>query len=82
MVRLGATLIEDEDHLAATVLQLFQVRCRVLHIHDAPEGPEVVHHQLPPMPYLEWSHAINAFHRTPVQDIHNDVHHLTLEPSG
>jgi hypothetical protein len=65
-VCLGAVFVADEDHLAAMVLQLLQVWHRVSHIHDAPECPEVVHRQLPPMPRLEWSHAINALRRTPV----------------
>jgi hypothetical protein len=81
-VCLGAALVADEDHLAAMVLQLLQVRRRVSHIYNAPEHPEVVHHRLPTMPRLERSHAINALHQTPIQDIHSDVHRLTLEPPG
>jgi hypothetical protein len=43
-VCLGATFVADEDHLAATVFQLLQVRRRVPYVYDAPKCPEVVHH--------------------------------------
>jgi hypothetical protein len=81
-VCLGATLVANKDHLAATVLQLLLVLYHVSHIHDAPKRPKVVHRQLPLVPRLERSYAANALHWTLVHHIHSGVHHLALEPFG
>jgi hypothetical protein len=77
---LGTTLIADEDHLVATILQLLQVWRRVPNIHDAPKRPEVVHRRLLPMPCHKRGHAVNALRWAPVQHIHNSTHRLPLEP--
>jgi hypothetical protein len=81
-VCLEATLIADEDHLAATILQLFQARHRNPDIYDAPTCPEVVHRRLLPVLCLERGHVVHAFHWTPIQHIYNNTHSFALEPVG
>ncbi|WVZ64979.1 hypothetical protein U9M48_014417 [Paspalum notatum var. saurae] len=78
---LGPALIPDEDHLAAAILHLLQVRRRVLDIHDAPEGLQVMYRRLLPVPGLERGLAFHRLRRHSVQEVHGSVHRLPPKPS-
>ena len=79
-LHLCSMLIADEDHLAASVLYLLKVRCRVSDIDDAAQCPEVVDGWLLPMPSLEWSQCNNTFRWAPIQHIYSSTHCFAPEP--
>lgn len=67
--RVGATFVADGNHLAPAIAELVEMRCCVLHMHDATEGLEVVHRRLLPIPGFKRRHAHYTFRQTSIQDI-------------
>jgi hypothetical protein len=81
VIRLEATLVANEDHLAAMVLQLLHVQRCVPDVYDEPKRHEVVHRHLLPKPCHKRGHVIHTLHWTPVQYIYNSTLHFTPESS-
>src|SRR5436190_20212251 len=52
-VRLGATLVADEDHPSAPVVKLLWVRMHAFNVRHAAESPEIMHIRLGVVPGLE-----------------------------
>lgn len=61
--RLRYTLVADEDHQCAVVIELLQSSARVLDMADSPEGPKVVDGRPLAVPSLERRVAIECARR-------------------